>query len=251
MRSNIRYVLLCAMRDKLFVGLLAGVIIAAILSAIIGSTAFLEEKEMTLSLTAASVRFILITGLIVFVCFHIRSSFESREMDVMLSRPVSRARLVLDYWAGFAMIAFFLVVPTVAIIAGMGGAKSPAFFFWAISLLLESWIVVAVGLFSALVLRSAVSAVMTSLGFYVLARIMIYFLLTAQSTNIAGQMVWLRYILEATSVLMPRLDLFAKSEWLIYGLKSVNDWKLFLLQAVIYIPLLLIASIIDFRRKEF
>ncbi len=251
LRTNVRYVLLCALRDRLFIGLLIGVVAASILSAVLGSTAFLEEREMTLAFAAETTRMVLVVGLIVFVCFHIRSSFDSREIDVMLSRPLSRGQLVIDHWLGFSLVSLCLVLPTLGVMALIGTLNHTGFMWWSVSLLLETWFVVALALFAALLLKSAVSAVMASLGFYVLSRIMIYFIMTAHSTISAGKYPLMRFVLDATSIVMPRLDLFAKSEWLIYGLKTGHEWSLFLTQAAIYIPLLICASIIDFRRKQF
>ena len=95
MLSNIRYVLLTAMRDRLFLGLLAGVLAAAYISGVLGSTAMLEPEQMTLSFTASSARVILMVGIIVFIGFHMRNAFDAREIDVLLSRPISRTSLVL------------------------------------------------------------------------------------------------------------------------------------------------------------
>jgi hypothetical protein len=38
-----------------------------------------------------------------------------REIDVLLSRPISRTSLVMSYWLGFAMVATLLVVPTLVL----------------------------------------------------------------------------------------------------------------------------------------
>ena len=57
--------------------------------------------------------------------------------------------------------------------------------------------------------------------------------------------------LKIISIFMPRLDFFAKSDWLIYGVKSPVDIHLFFAQALVFIPLLILATIADFRRKQF
>ena len=49
MLTSIRYVLITALRDWLFVGLLAGVVFATGISAVLGGTAFLEEQEQLLA----------------------------------------------------------------------------------------------------------------------------------------------------------------------------------------------------------
>jgi ABC-type transport system involved in multi-copper enzyme maturation permease subunit len=252
MLTNIRYILITALRDWLFIGLLAGVLIATAISAVLGSTAFLEEQEMTLTFATGSARIILMMGLIIFVCFHIRSAFDTKEIDVILSRPISRSNLVLSYWLGFAFVGTLLCLPVIALTAVMGVPNWPGFAAWAASLLLEMALVVALALFSAFTLRSAVSSVIACMGFYVLSRMMAFFVFTAQSGMFNSEKyIGLKWALEFIATVVPRLDLFAKSEWFIYGLKSPQEWYVFAAQALIFVPLLLVATTLDFRRKQF
>jgi hypothetical protein len=113
--------------------------------------------------------------------------------------------------------------------------------------------VIALALFRAFTMRSAVTSVLGCMGFYVLSRMMAFFIVTSQSGLVAQQPQYmvLKYILRTISIIVPRLDFFAKSEWLVYGFNTNQDWVLYLLQAVIFVPLLLMASIVDFRRKQF
>ena len=251
MFTNVRYI--TALRDWLFVGLFAGILSSTAISATLGSTAFLEEQEMTLTYAAGAARLILMVGMIVFTCFHIRSSFDTKEIDVILSRPISRANLVLAYWLGFAFVSLLLSVPIIIILSLIGVPNLWGFIGWSCSLILESFLVVAIALFSAFTLRSAVTAVMTCMGFYALSRMMAYFVLTSQShlANEKGLMFLLKYVLKWISTLVPRLDLFAKSEWLIYGFTSASQWWVFITQIAVFIPLLLVATVMDFRRKQF
>ncbi|MDE3038866.1 MAG: hypothetical protein KGJ21_10520 [Pseudomonadota bacterium] len=252
MFTNIRYVLITALRDWLFIGLLVGIGFAAGIAAILGSTAFLEEKAMTLAFAAGAARLILMVGLIVFVCFHIRAAFDTKEIDVILSRPISRANLVIAYWLGFALVALLLTLPVIAIIGVIGVESWSGFAGWGLSLILETFLVVALALFSALTLKSAVASVMGCMGFYVLSRMMAFFVVTAKSGMVAGKkFVVLKWALVAISTLVPRLDFFAKTKWLVYGFDSPQGWEVFVLQAAIFVPLLLLASIADFRRKQF
>lgn len=253
MLTNIRYILLTALRDWLFIGLLVGVLFATMISATLGSTAFIEEKEMTLTFASGASRLILMIGLIVFVCFHIRNAFDTKEIDVILSRPISRSNLVIAYWLGFALVALLLVVPVVAIIGLIGVINLPGYLGWGASLLLESGLVVALALFSAFTLRSAVTSVIACMGFYVLSRMMAFFVMTSQSNMMSGEqkLAPLKYVLVAISTVVPRLDFFAKSQWLVYGFADKHDWLIFIAQTAIFIPLLLLAAIADFRRKQF
>jgi hypothetical protein len=145
-----------------------------------------------------------------------------------------------------------LVLPVVAVIAVLGLLNMEGYTGWAISLLLEASLVVALALFSAFTLKSAVTSVLACMGFYVLSRMMAFFTLTADAPSMA-QMPYLilKYMLKAISSIVPRLDFFAKTEWLVYGFTVPQEWYWFLAQAGIFVPLLLIATIVDFKRKQF
>lgn len=252
MLTNIRYILITALRDWLFIGLLLGILVATAISATLGSTAFIEEKEMTLSFASASSRLILMAGLIVFICFHIRNAFDTKEIDVILSRPIARSNLVVSYWLGFSFVGLLLTIPVVAIIAFIGALNLTGFIGWSLSLILEMGIVVALALFSAFTMRSAVTAVLGCMGFYVLSRMMAFFVFTSNSGMFNDvKFIGLKWTLQAISILLPRLDFFAKSDWLVYGFVSHQDWQVCVAQALIFVPLLLAATMIDFRRRQF
>lgn len=254
MLTNIRYVLITAIRDRLFVGLFLGVIGAALVSSFMGGTAMIEPEQMTLAFSAAAARFILVIGLIVFTCFHLRSAFDTKEVDVLLSRPISRVNLVISYWLGFAVVATVLVMATLAVILVVGILDVNGFIIWSLSLLAEAWLVVAMSLFAAFTLRSAVGSVLATLGFYVLSRMMGFFIATSHSSLLFSDKTLdegLRMAIELLAIVVPRMDLFTESNWLLYGIKQSHDAYLFAVQAGIFIPLLLTAAIIDFKRKQF
>lgn len=252
MLTNIRYIMITALRDWLFTGLLLGILVATAISATLGSTAFIEEREMTLSFASSSSRLILMAGLIVFICFHIRNAFDTKEIDVILSRPISRSNLVVSYWLGFSFVGLLLTIPVVAIIAFIGAVDFTGFIGWSLSLVLEMCIVVALALFSAFTMRSAVTAVLGCMGFYILSRMMAFFVFTSNSGMFNDvKFIGLKWALQAISILLPRLDFFAKSDWLVYGFLSQQDWQICIAQALIFVPLLLAATMIDFRRRQF
>jgi ABC-type transport system involved in multi-copper enzyme maturation permease subunit len=252
MLTNIRYILLTALRDWLFIGLFIGVLVATWISAVLGGTAFLEEQEMTITFASGAARIILMIGLIVFVCFHIRSAFDTKEIDVILSRPISRASLVVAYWLGFSLVSLLLTVPLAIILGFIGVISWGSYAGWAMSLLLEGGLVVALALFSAFTLRSAVASVLGCMGFYVLSRMMEFFVLTAEGGIGQGkEYVFFHYALKFISMIVPRLDLFTKSEWLVYGFTTSQEWMVVIAQTTIFVPMLLLATIADFRRKQF
>lgn len=252
MLTSIRYIFISALRDKLFIGLIAALLFAVLIAKYLGGAAMLEEQQMTLAYAAATSRFICILGLVTFICFHIFQARENHYLEVMLSRPISRTTIIFSYFTGFGCVALLLSAFISLVIALLEPMAWTGYFAWAISLLCESLIVTALAIFAAFILPSAVSAVLASLGLYFLARMMAFFLLTANS-NMSKTLEWhalYTFILEAISYIVPRLDMYANSEWLIYGVEP-EKWMWFLCQTAIFVPFLLLAASIDFKRKTF
>jgi ABC-type transport system involved in multi-copper enzyme maturation permease subunit len=254
MNTTTRFILLTAIRDRLFPALLLLILALIGVTKALSETAMLENHEMHLAMSAGLARIVLNMGLAVFVCFHVRAMYDTREIDVMLSRPVSRPHLVFGLWLGFSLVASVLVVAVAVMIAFLHPANMQGFLFWTASLLLESWIVVAIALFASLTNKSAVTSVLVSFTFYVLGRLMAFFIATANA-RISFEEAWigegLRYLIKAVSVVIPRLDMFAQTEWLVYGVTHSTNVTYFTAQAAIFIPFVLSVAIIDFCKKQF
>lgn len=260
MNTTIRYIFLTAVRDWLFIGLSAAILLAIGLSFFLGGTALVEQQEMTIVYASGASRVILIVGLIVFVCFHVRRAFDNREVEVILTRPISRSVFVFSYWAGFAMLAVLITIPLVLLMAFVLNVSIKGLLFWGLSVLLEAFLVVAFALACSLILQSAVSSVLVSFTFYFISRMMGFFAAIIDKPAVMRDISWswvMENVLTVSSVALPRLDLFGKSKWLIYGTASdaniflMDIVPVFLVQSVIFVPLLLFMGIYDFRRRQF
>ena len=64
----------------------------------LGSNALSEEYQMQIAFIAGSTRLILAIGMILFICFHIRRSFENKEVDFIISRPISRVTFLFVFY---------------------------------------------------------------------------------------------------------------------------------------------------------
>jgi ABC-type transport system involved in multi-copper enzyme maturation permease subunit len=253
--ATFRYILLTAVRDRLLIGVVAALVLAALLGAFLGEATALERDQMSLAYAGFATRLILAVGLILFVCFHVQRSYDNREIDLMLSRPISRAQFVLIYWLGFSGVGIFLSVLAVVVLPIAGIPDGSGLAVWTLSLVLESLMIVAIGLFFALTLRSAVVAAMASLGFYVLAR-MTGFLVNVSQADItvlhqSPVDTLSSYGVYAIGFVMPRLDLFGQTGWLNHGLPADLPLALIVLQAAIYTSLLIAAAVFDFQKRRF
>lgn len=256
MYTTIKYILLTAFRDWLFICIMAALLVAGFISYFMGSTVLVEKNEIASSFTAGSSRVVLVIGMIVFVCFHVRRAFENKEIDLILSRPISREEFVFSYWLGFSAVATILVAAmTLFITMFYGHNNLGGLFYWAITMELEVLIIIAFSVFASIILVSSVSSVLLSFGFYSISR-MIGFFSYVLDKNYGSESLSVdlisQKIIWVVSFLLPRLDLFCQSKWIIYGTNFDQiNWYMPFMQAIIYVPLLLLIAAIDFKQKQF
>ena len=95
MKTLFKFILLTGLRDKLYLSLL--IILAGIfgLSNLIGFSALSEEAQMQLVYFAFLSRIVIVCGMILFICFYINKEFENKEIDFILSKPISRNAFIL------------------------------------------------------------------------------------------------------------------------------------------------------------
>jgi ABC-type transport system involved in multi-copper enzyme maturation permease subunit len=254
MLSILKYILLTAIRDRLYVGLFVILLAAFGISCALGDASLVENSQATIAYIAGSSRMIFVIGMILFVCFYVRKSFENREVEFILSKPISRHRLIFAYLLGFVLVALLIIVPLAVLLFFMK-ANAIGLIYWSASLFFEALIIITFSLLAALILKSAVSAVLASIGFYILSRMMGFFVLTIKIPESASDFATtdriLHVVLKAISVVFPRLDLYSKSDWLIYGVSNFSDFYIVLGQSLIYIPLIIFMAFYDFNRKQF
>ncbi len=253
MRGVVHSIVLIALRDRFMHGLLVLMLVVCYLSSVFGYTALMEEAATAITLAAGSMRALIMFGLMVFGCFHIHQSLESRELESQLARPISRAQLVLGYFTGFALLALVLVLICAVLVALLQPASWSGFALFAASLFAESLIVVSLAIFAGFALKSGVVSVLVASACYLLARLMGFFLLTLTNRPGIGDPLLTEITnssLQLVALLTPRLDFFAQTSWLHYGGAVMDGW-LIALQTLIYVPMLLCAAILDLRRRGF
>lgn len=256
MGSILKHVLLTAKRDWLYVGLIVLLGLATGTSALLGTTSALEKVHMTIVSVAGSSRMISVVGLILFVCFYIKRSFENKEVQFILAKPISRSTYFLSLWLGFVAIALSIVVVLGLLLSVFTVAKPYYILIWSVSLLSEMMIVITFAALATLILQSAVISIMASFGFYFISRMMGFFVITVSMPSSLKEVnSWdnaVNFTLKILSTVFPRLDLFAQTEWLIYGYeKAVSGLTLSLIQAAIFVPFMLVIAFYDFGKKQF
>ena len=253
MAATLRYILLIARRDKLFVALLIAIVLAALVSAGLGSAAIVEQTEMALVFAGASIRLVVVVGLVIFVLFSLGRLFSSGEVSLILSRPITRPRFVIAAWGGYAAVALLLLVPAGVAVWLTGPPPIGGFVLWIVSLALEASLMVAVALFFGLALSSPVSATVVVLAFYVFARMARFFvgiLDTAWADRTDAFGIFADGALTVVATVMPRLDLFARTGWLVHDATFGREVWMMVAQWVIYLAFAVSAAVFDFRRRR-
>ena len=237
-------------RDTLFVGTTFLVLCCTGLSIFLGSNAVVEAQEAKIVYTASSSRIVIMLGFVVFISFYIKRMFENREIEVILSRAVSRTKVLLSMFVGFSMTLLCLIFPVFIVLIFLK-CKLSHIFIWVISLYCEGLIILSFSLCCSLVIKGFASIFLGCFTFYIISRTIgdfVVYLKMSLSTNME---IFMESVLKILSIFIPRLDFFGKSSWLIYGDFNLSLFVTFLLQTLISCSVFLIVATIDLKNKRF
>lgn len=250
--SLITYVWKAAIRDRLIIAMLVMVGLSASLSIFMASAAITEQDQFAAVFSSGSLRVLGVLGLALFVCFFIRRSFDSRDIEFLLSRPISRTQFIVSYAMAFSSLAvligaacalcLYTISPTIV---------SQGFWLWSLSILIENIIMVNIAFFFAMMLSSASTAVLSVLAFYVLARMMGQILGILDTGGGAVSSQGLEIAMQVVSVITPRLDLLGQTSWLIYGADVGISFMFVLVQGGVFLFMVLCAALIDLFTRQF
>ncbi len=253
MKSILKYILKNGLRDRLYLGLFVALLVASAISIFLGSTMLVEEQQTAAAYIAGSARAILATGMILFVCLTVNRSFENKEVEFILSKSISREQFIVAYLSGFFLAAFLILVPLVVVISLITKADKFGLSLWAATIVAENLIIITFALLASLILKNSFSAILASFAFYLISRLMGMFVMAIEMPqDIAhAKNQFFATILKILSAVFPRLDLFAQSSWLVYGIKDFSSFYIISCQFLIYLPLMIFMAFHDFKKKQF
>ncbi len=248
----VRYVLSAAVRDRLIIALLVTIGLGAVLSVFLGTAAYIEKYQFVLVFAAGGLRILSVMGLVLFCVFFIRRSFDNKDVDYLLSRPVSRVSFIVSHAVAFSLIAMLLALASaVAVYMTAPITFSEGHIIWAISLMFELIIMANAALFFSMVLPSASTSAMAVFGLYILSRtIGILLGIVSSGLTESPMMKGLGFVMKFISLIIPRLDLMSQTSWLLYG--AVDIGLVFICaQGIIFSGLLITAALVDLVRRQF
>lgn len=249
-RTIAYYTLLEALRNRLiwlvFVVALCGVGISGFLNEL----AVTESREVQLALLASFLRFAAVFVIATFVVTSMVREFNDKGLELALALPLPRAGYLFGKLAGFAALA---TLP--AILFGLLTALLAPIdqsLLWTFSLICECWIVAAVSMLCVLTFNQSMAALSAVAGFYLLARSVAALQLIGAGPlidNTPAQRV-INFVINSISVILPHLDTFTRTDWLVYHSGDWNALAQLLGQSAIYLTLLSAAGLFDLYRKN-
>jgi ABC-type transport system involved in multi-copper enzyme maturation permease subunit len=253
----LKYIIINAIRNRIYLGLMIFLIIAIAISIFIGSTSFVEQQQFTVAYIAGLSRVIIQFGMILFACLTISKAFENKEIEFLISKPISREQFILSYFAGFAIAGIIILLPLFFIMLLLCKLNYIGFLLWTTTLTCEMILTICFAILSSFILKNSFTAIFASCGFYIIARLMGIFTLSIESfSEIASDSSYLMHeplkiLLKTLSVIFPRFDLLAETKWLNYGINDFSSFKIIFYQVLIYLPLMIHMAFHDFRKKQF
>jgi hypothetical protein len=124
---------------------------------------------------------------------------------------------------------------------------------WAVSLFFELAIVASASLLCALTFTHVVASLAAVTAFYTLSRTMAAMLAIGSNPVAAQDSVAFRFattLLDVIAAVLPRLDRFTRTDWLVYHSGSWATLGPLAAQTLIYLALLTAAALFDLYRRN-
>jgi hypothetical protein len=244
-----RYTVLEALRNRMLPLVLVILGIGLGLAFFLKQVALTETREIQVAFLAATFR---LTAVFVVCAFIVTSQVREvtdKVLELLLSRALPRPAYFFGKLAGHLTCALLLAVLLSLPLYFLANPASVA--AWSVSLFCELAIVAAASLFCVLTLNHVVASLAAMFGFYLLARSIAVLQLIGGSRATADGTWFAKAAngtLNAMAYVLPRLDSFTDTGWVVYGTSAPLAW--ILLQSVIYTGLLACAALFDLYRKN-
>jgi hypothetical protein len=246
-----RFTLLEALRTRLLWLFLIALAAVYGTAYFVQQLAIIEGARVQIVFSAAASRLVAVFVLSLYVLTSVVREFNDKGLELTLSFDLRRSDYILGRLLGFMLIAL-----TMALLAGVPQsilAPLPAALQWSCSLALELALVAALSLFCVMTFTQLMPAASFVAGFYLLARTLSAIRLISD-TSVVGDnalsrqmMAWL---VDTLALVLPALDRFSQSAWLVDGAAGWSAIGICALQATVYTALLIAAAMFDFYRRN-
>lgn len=254
MNAIILYIITLIKGSNIIYGI---VVIASLLLAFaifMANTAISEQQQASISFASALLGWFFRIAMIVIIALLTQKLFDSQEIIVMRSWPIPTYKFIIGYYAAFAVIALFMAILITMILAILEPFSYSGLLLYGISFLCELLIITAFSVFFALMLNNSFIAIFAAFSMLIISRSSGFVIGAMERDGYSGVVgVLAEYILLPILMLMPRLDLFSVTNWLIYGLEDGIFTQILMInfvQLIVYVALMLAIIYSDMSKRN-
>lgn len=244
------YTVLEALRNRL-VWLIVAVALAAIgMSGFLSGLAITESVQIQAALVGAFARLAAVFILATFVVTSMAREFSDKGLELVLALALPRAAYLFGKLFGHGAIALLpaLLFGLLMLLFAPAGQAA----LWTVSLLCELWIVAGFALLCVLTFRNVMAALSAAMAFYLGARSIAAFQQMGQAplndATLSQQVI--KGLFDVIGAVLPRLDQFTRTDWLVYHSGSVADLSAIVLQTLLCMVVVGSAALFDLYRKN-
>ncbi len=245
-----RYTLIEAIYTRFFIILFTFIGLSISLELFLQQIVIFEKEATQVILIATFLRFAAIYLMGLFVISSVTQEFNQHSIYLLMSLALSRTTYILGKLLGFSLLGFIICCLFGVLLSAHVEFKQ--LILWIISLYCELLLIISLAIFFSLSLQHTLPALSSLIGFYLLARSIDAIQL--MSHNLQDSWVWseqlLYYLSQLLALLLPDLSRFTRSEWLIYHSAQWDNIVSLLIQTIIYLILVISASLFDFYRRN-
>jgi ABC-type transport system involved in multi-copper enzyme maturation permease subunit len=214
--------------------------------------AITESGRVQIAFLAAFTRGAAVFITALYVVSTMARDFNDRVVELTLSLELPRASYILGKFFGYASVAIAIAVASGLLVLPF--SQGSGLLAWTATLVLELWIIVALSLFCIITFNQVMPAASFVLAFYLLSRSIGAIQLISGSPLLNDQSLTHRvtaWLLHALAYLLPGLDRFSQSAWLVDKTAAISNFAIPMGQTFVYLPLLISAALFDFHRRNF
>jgi ABC-type transport system involved in multi-copper enzyme maturation permease subunit len=245
------YTALEALRNRLFWITLLAVLSAVGLAEFLSQVAITETRQVQSALLGASLRFAAVLIASLFVITSMIREFNDKGFELVLSLPVPRFGYYLGKMLGFTGIA--LVLAALVSLPLLFYAQPFQVLLWGSSLTCELLIIIGLSLLFLFTFNQVTPAFIAVLAFYLLSRTMGAIQLIGQNDMLNAHSLsqtLVDFTLDIIAHILPSLERFTQTEWLVYGTGGWFDLMPIMNQTLVYLVFISGAALFDLYRKN-
>jgi ABC-type transport system involved in multi-copper enzyme maturation permease subunit len=232
--------------------LVVGILLFGVMLASFAGTLSVVEADAIQSAVIGS--YLRIAGVLVVCLFVLNAQvreLNDKGLDLVLALPIPRSSYFFGKLAGFASIAFFITVLFCLTLLFYTSSSQVA--LWGVSLFFELLIVTALSLLCLFTFNQLPAAFTTVFVIYLLSRVLTSLILVGHGPIMPKYVLvneLMNMVMAGLAFVLPALDRFTNSAWLVYNTGTTDDLSFVVGQGVIYVTLLSAAALLDFYRKN-